>query len=258
MHAPPVTDSTSTLTTSVREQFADRGGVGRTAAVLAGLVLAALVANVAAILAANTAVGTDAGQTTTFVAVILGTELSFLLVGAAFLRVRSAFRLPLELPTREALPYLIGGLLASFLTAAASLAITDALVPAIELSPGYAEYSRLDDLSGAGLAVGAILSLVLVGPVEEFFFRGVIQGRLREALGPASAVGIGGAVFALFHVYPVTLLAPPVAALVHMAAYYTVAGAIFGWVYHRTDTLVAPILVHGTFNAVLFASSLAT
>lgn len=98
----------------------------------------------------------------------------------------------------------------------------------------------------------------MIGPVEEFFFRGVIQGRLREALGPASAVGIGGATFALFHVYPVVLLAPPIAVLAHMATYYTAMGAIFDWVYHRTDTLVGAILVHGTFNAVVFASPLVT
>lgn len=249
-----VTDSTTTSTSAVREQFSDRSGIGRTAAVLAGVVLAALVANVAAILAATTAIGSDAGQTTTFVAVAVGTELSFLLVGAAYLRVRSSFRLPLELPSRAARPYLLGGLLASFVAAVCSLAITDALVPAIELSPGYAEYSGLGDVTGAGLAVGAVLSLAVIGPVEEFFFRGVIQGRLREALGPASAVGIGGAVFALFHVYPVALVAPPVAVLAHMGTYYAVMGAIFGWVYHRTDTLVGPILVHGTFNAVVFAS----
>lgn len=254
VHSSSVTDSTSTPATPVHEQSSDRGDVGRTAMVLAGVVLAALAANVAAILAATAAIGSDAGQTTTFVAVTVGTELSFLLIGAAFLRVRSSFRLPVELPARTARPYLIVGVLASFVTAALSLAITDALVPAIELSPGYAEYSGLGDVTGAGLVVGAVLSLAVIGPVEEFFFRGVIQGRLREALGPASAVGIGGAAFALFHVYPVALLAPPIAVLAHMATYYAVMGAIFGWVYHRTDTLVGPILVHGTFNAAVFAS----
>lgn len=152
-----VTDSMSTPTTAVHEQFTDRSSIGRTAVVLAGVVLAALAANVAATLATTTAVGSDTGQTATFVAVSVGTELSFLLVGVAYLRFRSSFRLPVELPSREARPYLIGGLIASFVTAFISLAITDVLVPALELSPGYTEYSGLDEVTGAGLVVGAIL-----------------------------------------------------------------------------------------------------
>lgn len=236
--------------------MAARTGIARTTLVLAGIVLVALVANVAATLAASSALGPDAGETLTFAAVTVATELSFLLVGVTYLRYRSSFRLPLRVPAREAAPYLIGGLAASFVTAFCSLAITDAVVPALELSPGYAEYSGLGEVAGAGLVLGAVLSLAVIGPVEEFFFRGVIQGRLREAVGPVGAVGVAGATFALFHFYPVLLLSPPPVVIAHMATYYTIMGVIFGWVYHRTDTLAAPALVHGTFNAVVFASPL--
>ncbi len=218
-----------------------------------GLLVAALAGTALASLATVNLVGSDASGTSTFVVAAVGTELCFLLVGAAYLRSRSSFHLPLRPPARSAAPVLIGGLLASFLTAFLSLAVTDAVVPALELSPGYMEYSELGGLTGAGLVIGAGLSLLVIGPVEEFFFRGVIQGRLREALGPAGAVATAGASFALFHVYPVALLSPPPAAIVHMATYYTLMGAIFGWVYHRTDTLVAPALVHGTFNAAVFS-----
>lgn len=121
-----------------------------------------------------------------------------------------------------------------FRTAVLSLAITDSIVPALELSPGYAEYSGLGEVAGAGLVIAAVLSLVLVGPIEEFFFRGVIQGRFRETLGPVSSVGVAGAAFALFHVHPVVLLSLPPIIITHMATYYTVMGVIFGWVYHRT------------------------
>ncbi|ADQ68860.1 CAAX amino terminal protease [Halogeometricum borinquense DSM 11551] len=250
-----MSDSVSTPTADVDNGATDRTGTVRTATVLAGIIVAALVATVAATLA-TAVIGSRLGETATFVVGIVGIELSFIVVGITYLRFRSSFRLPVRPPTRQELPYLIGGLLASLVTAFLSLAITDAIIPAFELSPGYTEYSRLGDLTGIGFAFGAILSFTLIGPTEEFFFRGVMQGRLREAFSPVSAVGIAGAAFALFHVYPVLLLSPPLATIAHMAAYYTLMGMIFGWVYYRTDNLVVPALVHGIFNAVLFTSAL--
>ena len=246
-----MTDSPSTG--AVAAPDAVSSGIVRTLIVLAGLVAATLVVNLAATLATVSAVGSDVSQPGPFVVTTVGSELAFLAVGAAFLWRRSSFRLPIRAPTRSDLPYLVGGLIGSFCVAVLSLALTDAVVPAVELSPGYAEYSPLDTLTGPALAAAVVVSLLVIGPAEEFLFRGVIQGRLAETFDPGAAVGVAGVVFGLFHVYPVALLSPPPAALVHMAAYYTLMGAIFGWVYHRTDTLVGPAVVHGVFNAALFA-----
>ena len=251
-----ITDHTSTLMGIIPERVSDRTGIVRTTIVVSSLILAAVVMNLVAALAAVSVVGSDVSETIPFATVVVASELAFLLVGVAYLRFQSSFQLPIRTPTRQVIPYLVGGLVSGFVTVFLQSAITDAVVPAIELSPGFTEYTSLGQVTGNGLVVGIVLSLTLIGPVEEFLFRGVVQGRLREALGPASAIGIASAAFALFHVYPVALLAPPLVVVAHMAAYYTVMGVIFGWVYHRTDTLVAPVLVHGTFNAVLFASSL--
>lgn len=245
--------SDSPSTGAVAAPDAVSSGIVRTLIVLAGLVAAALVVNLAATLATVSAVGSDVSQPGPFVVTTVGSELAFLAVGAAFIWRRSSFRLPIRAPTRSDLPYLLGGLIASVCAAGLSLALTDAVVPAVELSPGYAEYSPLDTLTGPALAAAVVVSLLVIGPAEEFLFRGVIQGRLAETFDPGAAVGVAGVVFGLFHVYPVALLSPPPAALVHMAAYYTLMGAIFGWVYHRTDTLVGPAVVHGVFNAALFA-----
>ena len=161
--------------------------------------------------------------------------------------------MPVRRPTQQAYSILAAGLIGSFVMAFFSLAITDTIIPALELSPGYMEYSGLGEVAGSGLLVGVILSILVIGPIEEFFFRGVIQGRLRETFSPIGAVSIAGAVFALFHVYPVALLSPPLAVIAHMSIYYLFMGMIFGWVYHRTGTLVAPVFVHGAFNAVVFS-----
>jgi membrane protease YdiL (CAAX protease family) len=221
--------------------------------VTGGLIVAALVGTLVATVATVGLLGNDPGVTVTFLAATVGTELPFLLVGAAYLGYRSSFRPSVRMPGREALPTLLGGLLASLVTVAISYAVTDTVLPAIELSPGFTQYSPLGELTGVGLVLGAVLSLLVIAPVEEFLFRGVIQGRLRAALDPVGATVLAGAAFALFHVYPVALLSPPPLVVLHMATYYTVMGSIFGLVYHRTGTLVAPVVVHGAFNAVLFS-----
>ncbi|PHQ47556.1 hypothetical protein DJ68_01225 [Halorubrum sp. C3] len=64
--------------------------------------------------------------------------------------------------------------------------------------------------------------------------------------------------YALFHVCPVLLLSPLVIVVAHMAAYYSLMGGILAWVYHRTDTLLGPALVHGRFNTVIFTVPLWT
>jgi membrane protease YdiL (CAAX protease family) len=253
-----VSDPTSTPTALVLEPLGDRTGLARTGIFLVGVVLAAVAGNIMASLAVVVVIGRDTSGMITFVTGVLGTELSFLLIGAVYLRIRSSFRPSIQLPTKSATPYLIGGLVVSFTTAFLSLALTDAIVPAIDLLPGYMEYSNLGELTGVGLVVAAVLSLAVIGPVEEFFFRGVIQSRLRAALGSGSAIGVAGATFALFHVYPVALLSPPAIVIAHMTVYYTLMGTVFGWVYHRTDSLVAPALVHGTFNAIVFTLPLWT
>lgn len=249
-------DQTSTSRGIVPERVTESTDIIRTAVVIGGIVLAALVTNLVGTLLAVDVVGSDMSETVPFAVGVFASEFAFLFVGVVYLRFRSSFHLPVRMPTRQAVPYLVGGLVAGFVTVFLQFAVTDAIIPAIELSPGYTEYSGLDQVAGTGLLVGVILSLALIGPAEELLFRGVVQGRLQEALGPVSAVGIASAVFAFFHVYPVALLSPPPVVIVHMAAYYTVIGAIFGWVYHRTESIVAPALVHGTFNAMLFVSPL--
>ncbi|MFD1643836.1 CPBP family intramembrane glutamic endopeptidase [Halohasta litorea] len=248
-----MSDAASTLTEGVPEKYINRTSIVRTALVLTGVILVTVAAHISATLAVVSMVGSDTSDTLTFAAVTVGSELAFLLVGSIYLHFRSSFRLPVGLPIRQVYPILFVGLIGSFVTAFLSLAITDSIVPILEFSPGYMEYSGLGEVAGSGLVVGAVLSISVIGPVEEFFFRGVIQGRLREALGPIAAISIAGAVFALFHVYPVALLSPPPAVITHMSVYYTLMGAIFGWVYHRTDTLVAPAFVHGLFNGVVFS-----
>jgi CAAX amino terminal protease family. len=92
------------------------------------------------------------------------------------------------------------------------------------------------------------VSFLVIAPSEEFLFRGVIQGRLREAFAPALAIPLTAALFALVHYFSLTGAAE--ARLIAIAILF-LPSLVFGYVYERTENLVVPILIHGAYNATL-------
>jgi membrane protease YdiL (CAAX protease family) len=104
-------------------------------------------------------------------------------------------------------------------------------------------------LLDAGFAPGPILLLIaaLWQPafIEEFFFRGVIQGNLERAIGQNKAWIFGGILFGLAHVtvnyFAAGLdLVPGIFQLIDQ----TVAGWIFGILYMKTRSLYPGMFVH--------------
>lgn len=245
-------DMPSMVETIIPERVANEAAGASAVAFLALTIPVTVVLTLIASFGTVSAVGPDAGWTVTFVAGSIATELSFLLVGLTYLSYRSTFRVPIHLPSRDALPVLAGGLVLSFATAFISYASTDAVFPTIEISPGFTQYTNFVAPTTAGIVLAVVLSLAVIGPIEEFFFRGVIQQRLSTSFATGTATAVASVVFAMFHVYPVLFVAPAPAAVVHMLLYYTLIGVIFGLVYSETETLVAPALVHGVFNSTSF------
>ncbi|AUV83732.1 CPBP family intramembrane metalloprotease [Salinigranum rubrum] len=93
------------------------------------------------------------------------------------------------------------------------------------------------------------VSLLLVGPIEELLFRGVVQGVLRKGFGVRWGIVLASALFGLVHWVAVS--GGPLEKL----AYVTIAavlGIVLGVLYERTETIVAPALAHGVYNSVLF------
>ena len=84
----------------------------------------------------------------------------------------------------------------------------------------------------------------MVTPVaEEFFFRGVVQGAIRNAVGRSGpAIFIGGGVFAMAH------MDQP-----HVIPTMWVLGIVLGYAYERTGSLLAPIVIHALFNVKTLA-----
>ena len=89
------------------------------------------------------------------------------------------------------------------------------------------------------------LFLLIEAPVlEELLFRGVLFGGLTKIMPVWPAIILSGLLFAVIHVNAATLI--PLWFL----------GVAFAWLYVRTGTLLAPMTVHMTFNAVNLVSCL--
>lgn len=85
----------------------------------------------------------------------------------------------------------------------------------------------------------------LVGPIaEELFFRGVLYGALRQRLSRGWAIVASSAAFALLHANPVGLF--PIMAL----------GCLLAYLYERSGTLLAPLVIHIAHNTLLMSFAL--
>ncbi|SNR39053.1 CPBP family intramembrane glutamic endopeptidase [Halorubrum vacuolatum] len=95
-----------------------------------------------------------------------------------------------------------------------------------------------------------VVSILVVGPVEEFLFRGVVQGGLRRAFDAAPAILLASLIFGLIHF-------PAVAGTdIERLAYVGVViglGCVLGYLYERTDNILIPGLAHGLYNAAIYA-----
>ncbi|WP_232687443.1 CPBP family intramembrane glutamic endopeptidase [Halobacterium zhouii] len=94
-----------------------------------------------------------------------------------------------------------------------------------------------------------VLQLVLVGPGEELLFRGIIQGSLRERFSAPAAIVLASLTFAPAHILA---LSGGLAAVAATIGVLFVPSLIFGYVYEKTENIVAPALTHGLYNATLF------
>jgi membrane protease YdiL (CAAX protease family) len=127
---------------------------------------------------------------------------------------------------------------------------------------------RYDSVPEAILAVLVLIPLGTVIP-EELVFRGVLWGWLGRARGTRVATGVSSMLFGLWHVVPALSGGPANDALtgavgsgtagtilrvLGTVAFTTVAGVVLCYVRQRSDSLLAPILLHWAANGagVLF------
>ncbi len=131
-----------------------------------------------------------------------------------------------------------------YFAALAIVFVVNFLTTALSGHPPKSENPVLALFAGAPnwkIATLGIL-VVFVGPFfEEIIFRGWLYGGLKDDWGDVPALVLSSALFALIHGD-----APGLPALFSL-------GMVFGWVYRRSGSLWASILVHGFWNATTFA-----
>ena len=96
------------------------------------------------------------------------------------------------------------------------------------------------------------VSVLVVGPAEEFIYRGIIQTRLREVFDAGPAVAIAAVIFASVHFLAYLDPGNVSGTIVTIAFLLLPLGSILGAVYEHTENLVVPALAHGLYNAITF------
>ena len=203
-------------------------------------------------------VGTAAGLalgTVLIVSVALGQYIGFIGLGTVYLRVRGfdwqdiQSYLGLRVPSLREVGVVVGGYLLLITTLLALAAVALRFLP----EPANNQGTEIA-MNNPELVPALVLTMFLVvGPAEEFLFRGVVQNRLRERLPAVPAVAIAGVLFATVHV--ISAVGDP-AAVGTLIVLLVPPGLVLGAVYEYTGNLVVPWLVHSTHNSVLFTAIL--
>ena len=97
---------------------------------------------------------------------------------------------------------------------------------------------------GTSAALIAVLLLFVIGPAEEFFWRGFVQKTMCTRMNPTTAFIVTTAIYALAHIWSFNFM-------LVMAA--LVAGAVWGLLYRiKPSLLPALIISHALWDALVF------
>ncbi|AKB76631.1 CAAX amino terminal protease family protein [Methanosarcina horonobensis HB-1 = JCM 15518] len=101
----------------------------------------------------------------------------------------------------------------------------------------------IPDLSPVNLLELTIIMIFVVSLIEEFIFRGIIQTRLEEFLGPAWAILLASFLFGVMH----SSYGTP-----YEIVYTFFAGGVLGYFFYKTKSLPLIVMIHGFINIFLF------
>lgn len=101
--------------------------------------------------------------------------------------------------------------------------------------PGYEEASKT--LFTGNLSLQLLVLLVASPLLEEFFFRGVLYGRLKELVSVRNAMVLSALFFGLYH------------GNISQGIYGFFMGLLLSWAMERCRTVAAPLIVHIAANA---------
>ncbi|MFB6085703.1 MAG: lysostaphin resistance A-like protein [Halodesulfurarchaeum sp.] len=150
------------------------------------------------------------------------------------------------MPTRRGWLYVIGGTIGMF-GLLGGLGVLTGLLGIPSAEHGLVEEAREAPMI---LLVFVPLSWLAIGPGEELLSRNIVQKHLYDGFSRPSAVLVGTLVFTAIHL-PAYATGPPSAIFGTLLQLFVIS-LVLGIVYERTENVVVPALVHGTYNAVQF------
>ena len=171
---------------------------------------------------------------------------SFIIVGVAYLYWRQDRSLVgIRLPTRrDGLVMIVGFVLMVALMLGAGV-VMDALGIEVAENEVITQGSENPEL----FLLLIPLQFLLTGPGEELLFRGVIQGLIRRSYGVVPGILGASVLFTLVHIQPGSG-----GGELAMLAVVFCSGVLLGALYEYSGSLLVPVLVHASWNAVVFGS----
>jgi len=185
-----------------------------------------------------------------YIALVLGA----ITIGLLYFRVSSKGidYIDIHIPSKRQLAIIIGGTLA-LLIAFFAIGAGTSFFEGVEAS----DHSMQQTVSNGNVDPQFILlmipmSFLVIGPSEEFIFRNLVQKRLYEDFTKKTAILIASIIFAIIH-FPTYATGTLAEIIVSLGSVF-VFSVILGAAYALSGNLIIPAVMHGTYNAVIFAN----
>lgn len=164
---------------------------------------------------------------------------------------KSLSYLDFKLPSLKGLGYVVGGIVALF---ALNIAVSFVLS---QIGVGTASHNIEQTARDGDPTILLWLipaAFLIIGPGEELLYRNIIQKSLYDTFSKWGAVVVASIVFALAHIPAYAAGASSASALLSTLTVIFLLSMILGTVYLKTENTTIPALVHGAFDAILFAA----
>lgn len=111
----------------------------------------------------------------------------------------------------------------------------------------FRQDNSLPPFWGLQVVIAFPIWLLVMSPFQEFFFRGWLQPRLQLVLGKWGGLGLTTFAFTLWHFFPqlegTSTSTVPLGSMLGIVSIF-LAGLLFGYIFLRTQNILAPWLAH--------------
>jgi hypothetical protein len=224
-----------------------RGTIAKRIGISVGLVTGSIVVGfVFAITLGFGVTAATGGLPTDFVSVLdlVATQSGFAVVVLGFLSGVTGWRfVKIRRPTRMELRLVVLAL---------TIVLTAEALRQFAVRQGYVgaagTLSTPEGISATAVAVLLGLTVVLAPPVEELFFRGVVQQYVTDAASPTVGIVVATVLFVPVHGLGILLSTSSLLAASVVVLVLAMLSTVLGVAYARTQNLAVPILIHAGYN----------